>query len=134
MRKIRVMTVGSHHLSRVIGYLFHGGDEFEVVGSTAGLRGFAARAERVHPELIIIHVPPVRTGVSAALRSIKRSYPFAKLILICPVTGLMNNSRESGADSCVEQEALVARLVPVARALSIARAVGSEDSISRRNA
>src|SRR5687767_1842639 len=109
MHKIRVMTVGPHALSRLIQYLFHGGDEFEIVGMV-GLRGFSAQAERVRPELIIVHVPPIRVGISAAVRSIKRSYPLAKLILICPVNGLMNNSRETGADSCVEQEALVARL------------------------
>jgi hypothetical protein len=110
--------VSPRGLCQIIEHLFHDRPEFEVVGTLIGLRSLARQAGRLLPELIVAHVKPVKTGVCDAVASIKRSSPLSKLILICPVGDLMAGARKCGADACLEQEELVLRLLPTARALS----------------
>lgn len=118
MVKVRILVVSPRGLCQVIEHLFQGRPEFEVVGSLIGLRSLAQQAGRLLPELIVAHVKPVQTGLCDAVASIKRSSPLSKLILICSVGDLMAGARRCGADACLEQEKLVLRLLPTARALS----------------
>ena len=118
VRKIRILLVSSPALSQVIQHLFDGQPDFEVVGSVRDVKGLAAQADRLLPELIVANVKPIGTGVCPAVIAIKQSSPFSKLILICPVEVLSGAARKCGADACLDQEKLVRRLVPTASAVS----------------
>jgi hypothetical protein len=118
VRKIRILLVSSPALSRVIRHLFHDRLGFEVVGSLRGFRSLARQADRLRPELIVVNVKPVSTGVCAVVVAIKASSPFSKLILICPNSELISDARRCGADACIDQENLVRGLVPMASGLS----------------
>ena len=118
MRKIRILLVGSPALSDVIRHLFHEQPRFEVVGSLRNLKHFAELAGRLLPELIVVNVKPVGTGVCPLLVAIKQSSPSSKIILICAVSSLISGARKCGADACLDQEQLVRRLVPTASAVS----------------
>jgi len=119
VRKVKVLVVvNSAALSQVIQSLFCGRPEFEVVRGPSGLRNLKQQAGRLLPELIVANLKPVQTGVCRVVTSIKQSSPLSKLILICPVKELARGARQCGADACVEEEKLIGRLLPAARALS----------------
>jgi len=118
LRKIRILLVSSPALSDVIRHLFHAQPRFEVVGSLRNLKHFAELAGRLLPELIVVNVKPVRTGVCPVLVAIKQSSPSSKIILICAVSTLISDARKCGADAYLDQEQLVRRLVPTASAVS----------------
>jgi len=118
VRKVKILIVSPPALSQVIKYLFRDRPEFEVVGSLNGFRGMGQQAERLCPELIVATVKPVRTAVNKVVTSIKRSSPFSKVILICPIRDLMAVGRRCGADACLEQEKVVRRLFGTVLALS----------------
>jgi len=118
LRKIRILLVSSPALSEVIRYLFDAQPRFEVVGSLRNLKGLAEQAGRLLPELIVVNVKPVRTGVCPVVVAIKQSSPSSKIILICAVSSLTSDARKCGADACLDQEQLVRRLVPTASAVS----------------
>jgi len=118
VRTVRILVVGPPALSQVIQHLFHGRPEFEVVGSVSGLRTLRPQAGLLLPELIVANVKPVGIGVCRVVAFIKRLSPLSKLILICPVRDFIGGARKCGADACLEQEKLVACLLPTARALS----------------
>jgi hypothetical protein len=116
--KVRILFVGSSALANVVRHLFHGRPEFEVVGVLPGVKNLAQSLPGSLPELIVASVKPVETGVCSAVLAIKESSPSSKLILISPLTDLTGDARRCGADACLDQEALVHRLVPTASALS----------------
>jgi chemotaxis response regulator CheB len=118
LRKIRILLVSSPALSEVIRYLFRAQPRFEVVGSLRNLKHFAELAGRLLPELIVVNVKPVRTGVCPVLVAIKQSSPSSKIILICAVSTSISDARKCGADACLDQEQIVRRLVPTASAVS----------------
>lgn len=118
MRKFRILIVSPPALSQVIEYLFRDRPEFEVVGCLSGLRSMGQQVRRLRPDLIVANVKPVRTAVYQVVASIKRSSPSSKLILICPAKDFMAVGRRCGADTCLEQEKLVRRLLGTALALT----------------
>ncbi len=119
-----LVAVSPPALFQVIEYLFRGRPEFEIVGSPRGARGVGRQGGRLLPELIVVNVKPLRSGVCQTVQSLKRSSPGSKLILICPVKGFAHSARRCGADACLEAEALVSRLLRTAQLL--ARASQSE--------
>jgi hypothetical protein len=116
--KVSVLVVGSPALSRIVKHLFASGPDFEVVGSSRGLKSLVPQAERLLPKLIVAGVRPVSTGVGAIVRAIKGASPLSKLILICPVSDFVSSARRFGADACLDPEKLIAQLLPTAAALS----------------
>ena len=107
--KVRVLVaVSPPALFQVIEYLFRGRPEFEIVRSLRGV---------VVPELIVVNVKPVSSGVCRTVQSLKRSSPGSKLILICSVKGFASSARRCGADACLEAETLIGRLLPTAQRL-----------------
>lgn len=117
--KVTVMVVGSPALSRIIGHLFASRPDFEVVGSSRGVKGLAPQAERLLPKLIVAGVKPVSSGVGSTVRAIRQASPLSKLILLCPVNTFVDSARRSGADACIDPEKLIAKLLPTASALSM---------------
>lgn len=118
MLKIRILFVGSQALALVIEHLFRDRQDFQVLHITGGLAGLADRSDRRLPALIVADIRPVSTGVCQAVASVKRCSPSSKLIIICPITGLLSIARKCGADACLEPDALVPSLLPTALALS----------------
>jgi len=125
-----LVAVSPPALFQVIEYLFRCRPEFEIVGSPRGASGVKLQGERLRPELIVVNVKPLGSGVCRTVQSLKRSSPGSKLILICPVKGLASSARRSGADACLEAEALVGRLLQTAQRL--ARASRAEQLLSER--
>jgi hypothetical protein len=120
-RKIRILVYSSTALFHAIRHVFEGRDEFEIIGQSGSVRGLAEKSEELLPELIVANLQPVRTGICAAVLAIKHSSPLAKLILICPLTGLNHAGRRCGADACLAPEDLFLRLPRTATALSRGR-------------
>lgn len=120
-RKIRILVYSSTALFHAIRHVFEGQDEFEIIGQSGSVRGLAEKSEELLPELIVANLKPVRTGICAAVLTIKHSSPLAKLILICPLTGLNHASRLCGADACLAPEDLFLRLPRTVSALSRGR-------------
>ena len=118
MRTITILVIGSPSLSRIIGHLFRGRPECEVVGTASGLGSLERQAGRLLPELIVASVKPVSIGIPRAVASIKQSSPLSKLILICPIEDLARVARKCGADACLKDEELGSRLLRTVRALS----------------
>jgi hypothetical protein len=118
MSKIRVLVVGSPPLSRIIGHLFRGGSEFEVIGTLRGLGSLERQAGRLFPELIVANVKPVSMGIPRAVAAIKRCSPLSKLILVCAVEDLAGAARKYGADAWLTDEKLTGHLLRLARDLS----------------
>ena len=116
--KVSVLVVGSPALTRIVKHLFASGRDFEVVGSLKGLKSLAPQAERLLPRLIVDVVKPLSIGVGTAVRTIKRSSPSSKLILLCPIREFVSSGRHFGADACLDPENLIAQLLPRAAALS----------------
>ena len=117
--KVKMLVAGTPPaLFQVIEYLFRGWPEFEIVESSRGARGVGPQGARPRPELIVVNVDPLRTGVCRTVQSFKRSSPGSKLILICPVKGFAHSARRCGADACLEAEALVGRLLRTAQRLA----------------
>jgi hypothetical protein len=117
-RKVRVLVYSPPALTQLIRHLFRSKPEFEIVGCVGSSRRLASESQRLLPELIVATLKPVRTGICRAVLSIKHSSPLSKLILICPLTGLLSQARQCGADACLEEERLVFRLLPTVAALS----------------
>jgi hypothetical protein len=117
MRNVSVLFVGPAALARLVGHLFRGNAEFEIVGRVARFRDLPARGN-CSPQIIVANLKPVGTGVGSALASIRKFSPSSKVILICPVRELQRGARESGADAYLDQEKLVFHLLPTARVLS----------------
>lgn len=118
MRKITILLLSSPAMSKVIEHLLRGKPDFEVVGSIGGLKSLGQHAGQVLPEVIVADVKPVSAGVCRTAASIKQASPASKLILICPVLDFARGARKCGADACLNDEKLVCRLLPVARALA----------------
>jgi hypothetical protein len=118
LRTITILVIGSPSLSRIIGHLFRGRPECEVVGTVSCLASLERQAGRLLPELIVANVKPVSIGISRAVASIKQSSPLSKLILICPVEDLARVARQCGADACLKDEKLGSHLLRTVRALS----------------
>jgi hypothetical protein len=118
MHKITILVVGSPSFSRIVGHLFHGRSEFEVVGSSSSFSSLQRLDGRLLPELIVVNVKPVRSGICQAVAAIRRARPSAKMILSCPVEDLARMARKHGADACLMDEDLAGRLLRMARALS----------------
>jgi hypothetical protein len=117
--KVRMLVAGTPPaLFQVIEYLFRAWPEFEIVESSRGARGVGRQGGRPRPELIVVNVDPLRTGVCRTIQSLKRSSPGSKLILICTVKGFALSARRCGADACLEVEALVGRLLQTAQRLA----------------
>jgi hypothetical protein len=117
--KVTMLVAGTPPaLFQVIEYLFCGWPELEIVESPRGAKGVRWQGGRPLPELIVVNVDPLRTRVCHTLRSLKRSSPRSKLILICPVRGFADSARRCGADACLEEEALVGRLLRTAQRLA----------------
>lgn len=109
--------MSSPRLAQLIQHLFRGQPEFEVIGSIGGLKGLAARSERLLPQLIVASVKPVKTSIRAAAVAIRRSSPSSKVILISPISELIDRDHNYSVDACLEEEKLVPQLVPTAWAL-----------------
>lgn len=118
MRKTSVLVIGSPSFSRIVGHLFHGRSEFEVVGSSGSLGRFERLDGRVFPELIVVSVKPVSVGIHGVIAALKRAQPSAKVIVSCPVEDLVRSARKHGADACLKDEDLTGRLLRMARGLS----------------
>ena len=102
-------------LFQVIEYLFRAWPEFEIVESPRGARGVGRPGGRPLPELIVVNVDPLRSGICRTVQLLKRSSPRSKLILICPVKGFAHSARRCGADACLEAEGLVGQLLRTAQ-------------------
>ncbi len=113
-----LVAVSPPALFEVIEYLFRGRPEFEIIGSPCGARGVGRQGGRLRPELIVVNIKPLGSGVCRTVQSLKRWSPGSKLILICPVKGFAPSARRSGADACLEAETLVGRLLPTAQRLA----------------
>ena len=121
VRKVKVLVaVSPPGLFQVIQYLFSGRPEFEIVGSPRNARGMARHSLQSQPELILVNVKPLGTGVCETVRSLKRLHPASKLILICSVREFALDARRCGADACLDAEALVGLLLQTAQRLALA--------------
>ena len=119
MRKITILVVSSPSLARVIGHLFHGRTEFEIIGAFSDPGSLEQQAGRLLPDLIVANVKPVSLGIQRAIASIKVSSPLSKLILVCPLEDLSRVARKSGADAYLKDEKLAGHLLRMARTLSV---------------
>lgn len=118
MPRITILIVSSPTLARVIEDLFLGGTEFEVTGTVFDL-GQLERADGViYPDLILVDVKPVSSGIPQVVAAVQQYSPLSKLILICPIADLSGVARQCGADAFLEAEKLAAHLVPLVRTLS----------------
>jgi len=118
MPKTTVLIIGSPSFSRIVGYLFHGRSEFEVVGSSSSLRSLQRLDGRLLPELIVVNVKPLSSGIHRVVTAIRRAKPSAKVILTCPVKDLIRSARKHGADAFLKDEDLAGLLLRMARGLS----------------
>ena len=118
MHKTTILIIGSPSFSRLVGHLFRGRPEFEVVSSSSRQDGLERRGGRLLPNLIVANVKPVSNGIRRAIASIKRDRPSAKVILTCPVKDLALLARGHGADACIKDEDLAGHLLRIARAFS----------------
>ena len=118
MRKTTILVVGSPSLARIIGYLFGGRPEFEVVTAIHGLGRQLRLKPRHLPELVVAHVKPVSIGICRLVASIREFSPLSRVILVCPVEHLSRTARECGADACLGNEKLAGHLLKTARQLS----------------
>jgi len=118
MRKTTILVIGSPSFSRIVGHLFRGRSEFEVVGSSSSLDSLERQGGQFLPELIVVNVKPVSIGIRRALAAIKQARPSAKVILTCPVEELARLARKYGADAGLKDEDLAGHLLRMARALS----------------
>lgn len=136
MSRTRVLLAGFGRLNGIVAELFAGQPEFEVIASTPGVRGLARKAERLHADLIIANIRPIGTGVRRTVESVRKSNPRSRLVVICPGRDLMRVARRYGADMYVEQERIVARLMPAALSASFGqeklkvRAASAHGSVS----
>lgn len=117
MRKVTVLLIGPVALAQLIGHLFRGKSEFEIVGRIGQLGDLPSTSQH-SPALIVASVKPIGTGVVATITSIKKFSPSSKLILISPVREFARGALAHGADACLDQEKLVFHLLPTARGLS----------------
>lgn len=118
MRRIKILIISSAPFGRVIEYLFLGQSEFEVVGTVNGLELLEQQDQRIIPDLILLNVKPVGTGIREMVASIKRYSPMSKVILTCPIENLSCLARECGAEAYLRDEELAGNLVRMARTLS----------------
>jgi hypothetical protein len=98
--------------------LFYSEPEFEVLHNPRKIHNWARHVAQQRPELIVASVKPVGAGLCATALALKQASPLSKLILICPVSQLVETARKCGADRCLDQEKLVGRLLPAAWTLS----------------
>jgi len=117
LHKITVSVVGSAALSPLIEHVFREGPEFEIVSATVSFTNLG-QAETPHPELIVVSVKPVTTGICRTVASIKETSPGSKVIVVCPVQGFARAAKQCGADAYVSDEKLAGSLLRTARALS----------------
>ena len=118
MRKTTILVVGSPSLSRIVGHLFRGRSEFEVVGALRGGGNLGRQAGQLLPDLIVANVKPVSIGIRRAVAAIKQASPSAKVILTCPVEDFARAARKHGADACLNDESVAGHLLRMACALS----------------
>jgi len=118
MRKVRILIISPVALFQVIEQVLGGRPQFAIVGRLASFRSLTRTARKLLPDLIVASVKPVGTAVCHAVITIKHSSPLSKLILLCPVRDLARRALVCGADACLEQEKLLLRLFPIARALA----------------
>jgi len=115
LRRIKILIISSASLARVVEYLFLGRAEFEIVGNVST---FEDLEQKIVPDLIILNVKPVTTGIRGVVASIKNYSPMSKLILTCSLEELPFVARQCGADACLRDEKLAGHLVRMARILS----------------
>jgi hypothetical protein len=118
LRKIKILVVSSPSLARVIGHLFRGRAEFEIIGTLNGFGSLGQQAAQLLPDLIVANVKPVSLGIRQAIASIRLSSPLSKLILIGPLEDLSRVARQSGADAYLKDEKLAGHLLRMARTLT----------------
>ena len=118
MRKTTILVIGSSSFSRIVGHLFRGRSEFEVVGALSSVGCLGLPGGKLLPELIVVNVKPISTGIRCMVAAIKQARPSAKVILSCPLEDLARMARKHGADACLKDEDLAGRLLRMARALS----------------
>lgn len=118
MRRIKLLIISSASFGRAIEYLFLGLAEFEIVGTVNGLGRLGQQDRRVIPDLILLNVKPVSTGIREVVASIKRYSPMSKVILTCPIENLSCVARQCGAEAYLRDEELAGNLVRMARTLS----------------
>jgi hypothetical protein len=118
LRKTTILVGSPPSLARIIGHLFRGRPEFEIVGTQNTLGSLGQQAGRLLPDLIVANVKPVSIGIRRFVASIKRSSPSSKLILICPLEDLSLVARQSGADAYLKDEKLTSHLLRMAHMLS----------------
>lgn len=116
-RKIRILVYSPAPLFHAIRHILADRDEYEIVGRRPSLRG-PVETSGPGPEVIVVNVKPVGTGICAAVLAIKHSRPHAKLILICPLAELNPTGRRCGADACLVPGELFTRLSRTVSALS----------------
>src|SRR4051794_12736643 len=97
LRRITIVAFSSPPLARVIGHVFRGCAEFEVVGVVNDLDGLS-QAGHLLADVIVADVKPVRNGVCKVVASIRQHSPSSKVILISPLEDLGWAMPEHGAD------------------------------------
>jgi hypothetical protein len=118
LRRITIVAFSSPPLARVIGHVFRGCAEFEVVGVVNDLDGLSRQAGQLLVDVVVADVKPVRSGVCKMVASIRQHSPLSKVILISPLEDLAWAMPEHGADACLRDEKLVGRLLRTARTLA----------------
>lgn len=118
MHKVRVLVaVRPPALLRVIEHLLSNCPEIEVVASRSKGRRLAQATAAVLPELVVANGRLLGKEACQTIAEIKRSSPGSKLILISSVEGFAGAARRCGADACLDEEALVRRLLLTVRKL-----------------
>ena len=119
MRKVKVLIAVSPTLLRALSHLFSKRPEFEIVVASLGDgESLALEAGRLLPELIVVNVRLFGQEVFETLAEVERRSPASKLLLISPIEGFAHDARTTGVDACLEESALVRRLVPTMQKLS----------------
>ena len=119
MRRVKVLIAVSPTLLRALSHLFSKRPEFEIVVASLGNgESLALEAGRLLPELIVVNVRLFGKKVFDTLAEVERCSPTSKLLLISPVEGFARDARTTGVDACLEESALVRRLVPTMQKLS----------------
>ena len=105
-------------MARVIEHLFRGQPQLEVLEYRSAGSHLAEHAETANVELIVASTRLLGRSRWETLAAVKRSSPGSKLIVICPLGGFTKEARESGADACLEEEAVVSGLLDTVRRLT----------------
>lgn len=120
MRKLKVLVaVEPVSLSRVIAHLIRDDSTLQIVSSLHKASELPRQARRLRPDLIIANARLLGEKASDSIPRVKRASPKSKLLLTDFHDGLERVARQCGADAYLEEESLVARLVPTVRRLAV---------------